>query len=491
MNYIRRLSIRLRLTLLFVLIFTGSLAIFSYLIYHERYENRVTEFDANLYNYAIDIAESLDIDSYGEVEFDPGIIKINEKIFPFSLGKSYISVMDVNGKVVAHSQNVLGTDTIPPDEAILFKVLKKGVGYQSFENHKKTKYRVINYLLPVLKIDSPLILQIIVPTITIDQSNSKLRRFLIASLAVIAFFSGFIGYAFMGRALRPIKQITDKTKQIEIKNLSERVNVPASKDEISELANTINHLFERLQKSFEVQERFVQDASHQLKTPLAIIKGELEIYKNNIPPSERELLKFLDSVLYELNSLIKLTNDLLILARVDSNENQTSNVKVSIDEVLLTQVSRLSKLAISKNISINLNLDGIIHCQEDELKILADNELVGILFYNLIENAIKYSNEKTEVKISVNVSNNKIFVEVSDKGIGIKEGQEEKIFNRFYRSENTHGKHGSGLGLAICMGIANLYKAKLYAKRNKDIGSTFYVIFSNVRGINEKIEETI
>ncbi len=472
MKFINQFSLKLRLTLLFVLIFAGSLSVFSFLIFNERKENKIMEFDASLYNYAIDIAELLDIDSYGEVEFDPSIIKLSEKVFPFALGKSFISVIDINGKVVAHSQNI--SEAVPDvlDDVTVEKVLKKGVSYHFLESPRHGKLRVINYLLPVLKIDSPLILHISVPVTNIDRSQSKLKNFLIVSLVVITFLSFGAGYFFVDKALVPIVEIPNKAKRIEIKNLNERVPEPKSHDEIYFLANTINSLFERLQKSFDSQERFIQDASHQLKTPLAIMKGELDLFKTDTRKKE-ELDQFILNMSDELNSLIRLTNDLLILARVDSGEKNLTKTSINVIDVLLTQASRLSKLSSQKEVSINLDLDSVNN-SENEINILADSELIGVLIYNFLENAIKYSSKGSVVKIKCEILNEDVFVSIKDQGKGIKPGQEKLIFDRFFRSEDTKNESGSGLGLAICKAVAELHGAEIWATNNQDMGSTFY-----------------
>ena len=271
---LQKLSFKLKLTLLFCFIFTGLLTIFSSILYREFSDLQKSEFDTTLYNYAIDVAESLDIDSYGAVEFDPDIIKLNEKILPFSLGKSYISVLDVNNNIVARTSNVKDGLITPLSEMILEHVLQKGANY-SMLSFQGSTYRIINYLLPVLKIDSPLVLQIAVPVTAYENTNKNLRRFFLISIPIIMLISGLIGYVFVARGLRPMIDIINKTKKIEITNLKERVPVPLAKDEIWQLADTINHLLSRLDFSFAAQERFIQDASHQLKTPLAIIKGEL------------------------------------------------------------------------------------------------------------------------------------------------------------------------------------------------------------------------
>ena len=471
-NILKKLSLKLRLTLLFCLILTGLLTAFSSILYREFTKLQSVEFDTILFNYAIDVAESLDIDSYGDVEFDPDIIKLNEKILPFSLGKSYITVLDVNDNVVARSSNVSEGLISPVSESALAAILKKGSAYSTLNYHGNT-HRVINYLLPVLKIDSPLVLQITVPMAVYEKINRNLKRFFLISIPIIMLISSLIGYAFVARALRPMMEITDKTKKIEVTNLKDRVPYPMAKDEIWQLADTINHLLTRIDVSFMSQERFIQDASHQLKTPLAILKGEFDLFRAG-KKSEAEMNVFFESTAQEIDTLVKLTNDLLILARVDGGVSALEKNLNRLDEIVLNQVSRLSKLASLKQVSLKINFETFEKLQHEELLIMCDPDLLGILFYNLIENAIKYSSPQSIVEILGQREENKLIIEVSDSAGGIKEELLEKVFERFYRAESSsHKVLGSGLGLAICKIVADVHQAKLSAKNNSHQGTTF------------------
>lgn len=473
MKFLQKISLKLKLTLLFGLIFTGMLSGFSYILYREFSKLQSEEFDTTLYNYAIDVAESLDIDNYGEVEFDPNIIKLNEKILPFALGTSYISVLDINGKIIARSSNADLANILPISEFKLDRVLKKGASYDVMD-YKAIHHRVIHYLLPVLKIDSPLILQISVPMTSFMNTNKNLIRFFVTSVPMMMFLSAVIGYFFVGRALLPMMEIINKTKKIEISNLAERVPVPETKDEIWQLADTINHLLSRLHGSFESQERFIQDASHQLKTPLAIIKGELELFRAQAR-SQKEMEQFVESMSQEINFLVKLTNDLLILARIDSGASSLLFTKCRLDEIVLTQTSRLSKLASLKRISLQIDFDSFENATEDTLSVYCDPDLLGVLFYNLIENGIKYSPEDSKILIKGINEADSLAIIVSDQGAGIDEEQIEKIFDRFFRIEgNSKRAVGSGLGLAICKVVADTLGAKLWAANNKDQGTSFY-----------------
>jgi signal transduction histidine kinase len=362
---------------------------------------------------------------------------------------------------------------MPITEYKLGRVLKKGASYDILK-FKGIPHRVIHYLLPVLKIDSPLILQISVPMTSFENTKRNLVQFFLTSVPIMMFLSAIIGYFFVGRALLPMLEIINKTKKIEVSNLEDRVPFPHAKDEIWQLADTINHLLSRLQGTFASQERFIQDASHQLKTPLAIIKGELELFRSE-KRTEKEMGQFFESMSQEINFLVKLTNDLLILARVDSGADSLLFTRNRLDEIVLTQTSRLSKLASQKKISLQLNFDSFENVSEDVLSISCDPDLLGVLFYNLIENAIKYSPYESTIRISGINEDDSLLVIVSDEGAGIEEDKIGKIFDRFFRIEGSSKQvMGSGLGLAICKIVADTIDAKLWAQNNQDKGTSFY-----------------
>ena len=473
MILLQKISLKLRLTLLFGLIFTGMLSGFCYILYTQFSKLQIAEFDTSLYNYAVDVAESLDIDKFGDVEFDSNLLKLNEKILPFTLKNSFISVLDINGHIIETRPKMDESQFSPLTENVVARVLKNGTSFSTMV-FNKTPHRVINYLLPVLHKDTPLILQITVPETDFLIINRNLIKFFYISVPVMLFLSLLIGYFFVRRALAPMMEIINKAKLIEVSNLEERVPVPESKDEIWQLADTINLLLSRLDETFSAQERFIQDASHQLKTPLTIMKGELEVFKSE-KRSEVEINNMIESVSQEVNFLIKLTNNLLILARVDSGSIRLSFVPNRLDEIVISQVSRLSKLAVMKNISLQINFDSFYSASEEELTIMCDRELMGVLFYNLIENAIKYSPEHSTVEIVGLHNLGSLVVTISDEGEGIESDDLEKIFERFYRLQKTAIQApGSGLGLAICKVVADSLGARIWAEKNIGRGSKFY-----------------
>ena len=476
MFFLKKVSLKLRLTILFGLVFTGMLSIFCYLLYTQFSKLQMSEFDTSLYNYTVDVAESLDVDKYGDVEFNSDIFQLNEKILPFTLKNSYISVLDINGRVIEARPMLDQKQILPIDEMIISKVIKNGSNFSTMEFNAVT-YRTINYLLPVLQKETPLVLQISVPETDILMINHNLIRLFYISVPVMLVISLLIGYSFVGSALLPMMEIIAKTKKIEVANLKERVPVPESKDEIWQLADTINHLLGRMDETFMAQERFIQDASHQLKTPLAVMKGELEVFKSE-EKTEREIAEFLESMLQEINFLTKLTNNLLILARVDSGAANLTFTKNRLDEVVISQVSRLSKFANLKKISLQVDFDSFYQASEEELLVLSDRELLGVVFYNLIENAIKYSPAHSIVKIKGVHIDNTLEVIVSDEGGGIAQENIEKVFDRFYRQQTEIKIQGSGLGLAICKVVADSMNANIWILP-KENGTVFHFKVQN------------
>jgi signal transduction histidine kinase len=471
--FLQKISLKLRLSLLFGLIFTGMLSGFCYILYTQFSQIQIAEFDTSLYNYTVDIAETLDVDKFGDVEFDSNILKLNEKILPFTLKNSFISVMDIYGHVIETRPHLQETQISPLSDNILARVLKNGASFSTM-TYENIPHRVVNYLLPVLHKDTPLILQISVPETDFLIINRNLVKFFYISVPIMLFLSLMIGYFFVRRALKPMMEIISKTREIEVSSLAERVPVPGSKDEIWQLADTINHLLSRLEETFSAQERFIQDASHQLKTPLTIMKGELEIF-NSQKRSEAETTRLVESMSQEIDFLARLTNNLLILARVDSGKENMTFTNNRLDEVVISQISRLSKLALLKNISLQINFDSFYQASEADLTVMCDRELLGVLFYNLIENAIKYSPVNSVVAVVGIEEEDKLIVTVSDEGEGIDTEDLEKIFERFYRLQKTSSKaQGSGLGLAICKVVADSLGAKIWAQENEGRGSTFF-----------------
>ena len=288
---------------------------------------------------------------------------------------------------------------------------------------------------------------------------------------------GFIGillisvgsYFVIQKTLSPVNIITKKANRISRNNLDERIKVYNKEDELGQLSIVLNNLLDRLQTAFESQQQFMADAAHELKTPLSILRSNWESELNNpqIPLDLKE--KFVKDIetITRLNHLI---NNLLLLSQTESPRSQFEFEKVRIDEVLREAVSDIKILADikSQKITIRNFLPEIV--QGDKLRLFQ-------LFFNLLENGVKYTQEEGEITLNVKLSSGFVIVEVSDNGPGIPEDDLPYIFNRFYRVQKDRARKtgGTGLGLSICKLITELHKGEIEVISKIDQGTTFRI----------------
>ena len=254
----------------------------------------------------------------------------------------------------------------------------------------------------------------------------------------------------LDRILNPIKEITKTANDICIGKLDKTIPVPQQNDEIQDLVKAFNSMVIRLRSGIEMMERFNSDVSHELKTPLTVLKGELEITlrKDRDVEYYKQTLK---TALKEVDYLIEMVEEMLVFTKLDSEANKSEIVQV--DDMILNLISKLSRKAKLKN--ININIEKLDMC---ELK--TNPILLQTTFVNIIDNAIKYTPENKNIYISLINKDNEIEFIVRDEGIGISQEEIKNITDRFYRSEISRNREikGFGLGLSIvkkCLEILN------------------------------------
>lgn len=476
-------SLRFRFISLYVTIFGITLIGFSALLYQYFIRSHGEDFDVALYNYAVDVAHAIDVNLFGQVTLNPNLLSESEKVFPFALGETFIQVRTITGKAIARSKS-LGTGSLPIGKEEQQNLTSRRAILRTIQNDEMNvrpgthdNFRMISYL-----IDKPgpndFILQIAVPMILLEREARGLRTFFVFSIPFVLLISTFGGLYLSRKALAPFNAIIEKTKDITAHGLSERVPVPTAEDEIRELALTLNNLLDRLQESFSAQESFIADASHQIKTPLAILRGEIDLMRNK-PRTETEVQEFLQSASQEVSYLSRMVEDLLTLARVEAGGHGLSQNLLRLDEVAMEAISRLKYLALPKKIEIDFNLkefDQTDRANPNPFEMMADPDLIRSLIENLLENAIKYSPEASRVLVQIVDHPEHSEILVSDQGPGIAADILPKVFDRFYRSETTRDKiAGSGLGLAIAKKIALAHQGTIQALNNPDYGTLFSV----------------
>ncbi len=278
---------------------------------------------------------------------------------------------------------------------------------------------------------------------------------------------------FAQKALEPIDRVILQMRRVRAGTLNMRVDEGRGKDEISALAQNFNQVIGNLENAFELQQTFVVNASHELRTPITTIIGEIEITLNKIR-SHGEYEQVLNSVLIDAERLNDTITSLLELAQVDMNYTQPALKPIAIDE-LIWELEEYWTAKAGKGM-FNVN---ILHLPEDheKLQLLANKTLLTIAFNNIIGNAFKFSANQP-VKCQLNADENGISVAISDQGVGIMPGELDNIFKSFYRGTNVAAYNGNGIGLYVTRKIISLFNGVIRVDSTPNLGTTVTVLFT-------------
>ena len=286
-------------------------------------------------------------------------------------------------------------------------------------------------------------------------------------LAVVIIAVG--GYLLVRRALTPVEQITRAAERITQYNLSERLPVSSTGDELERLSVSLNRMITRLDDAFQNSKRFVADASHELRTPLTILCGELENIAED-PRFDGELRDRAGSMLEEAVHLGRIVEQLFTLSRLDAGEAQTEWTRFDLSELAKTTADQMSLLAEDKKISIACDAHRPILVEGDRARLKQ-------VVVNLLDNAIKYTPAKGTIQLRVLAVNGHAILEVADNGVGIPSDALPHVFERFYRVDQTRadGSESAGLGLSIVKSICTAHGAEVEAQSTVGRGSCFRV----------------
>ncbi len=462
-------GIRFRLTLVYSSLFGLFICVFAYVLLKQNLQFARQTFDSALFNFAIDISAQLEKTPLPLVEEFRMPERELEKEFPFTLQETYYLVKSLEGEVLLRGGNeAYRVSDIPYSQEISSE---KDYTHRFLDlNENNQDYRAVN-LKVTTREGKIIILQVSTPTSLLHEELQQDMALILILIPTLILFSSILSYILAGNALTPIRELIKSTQTIAATNLSRRVPEPQTGDEISELTTTFNTLLGRLEKSWKAQENFVANASHQLNTPLAIIKGELDVLESK----ERSLEdheRFRKSLREELLRLTALVQQMLLISRVEAGLESFSFRPVRIDEVLLAVTSRLSSRAKEKKITIRFNMEDL---ENDLLEIKGERQLLECLFENMVENAIKYSPTESMVSLQIEENKNSLVVTIQDEGEGMSSEQFQMIIHsRFQRA--THLLPGTGIGLSIANKIAEHHGAVItYLQIER--GSQFQVKF--------------
>jgi two-component system, OmpR family, sensor kinase len=461
------LSIRARLTLWYSGLLALTLLVLGGVCYGLLAYSLARDVDASLNS----VARVLEERSQGRsASFPPSEIdEVFRRFFGFSPWERYYGWFDPGGRMNSGS----GQLRLSP------KALKNAAeGRFTFETVQGiAEYPVRILTLPVLK--SGRLVNLIQVGMSLENTYSTRHRFLLilsAVLPVALFLAGGVGWLLARRALAPVDRMAEAARRISVENLAQRLADPGAGDELSRLARTLNEMLDRLEKSFLQVRQFSADASHELQTPLTILKGEMEVGLR-MERSPEEYRRILESGLEEIDRISLLVEGLLLLARAEARALKMDWRPVDLSRLLEEVYEQAGLPAGNRTVAISLGPRAPLSIQGDE------GHLKRAL-WNLADNAIKYTPAGGRVTLSLQQRQGLACLIVEDTGIGIPEEERVRVFDRFYRSKEAiqRGERGYGLGLCIARSIVEAHGGRIEIESAPGRGSKFTLFLPIIRG---------
>lgn len=461
------MSIRWRLTLWFALIMCGILIITG-VVLHVLLQNYLyNQVDDDLRVYSAQVHGTLHLDEIPE-PLDPDVIHSNlPDVNEFASPGIYIQLIDQTGNVVVKSDN-LGAQELPVKPSLIEQGFAGNVGIETVSAGADTDVRIMVSPLYYEHQDEvqTLLLEVAQSLKHVDSIMSQLRWVLLIGVLLALALAVISGGLIIRRVLAPVRRITRTAQTIEASSdLDRRVSYNGPMDEVGQLAHTFDHMIEHLDRAFESQKHFVGDASHELRGPLTVLKGNLDLLKRDLNEQERQ--ESLRAMRIETDRMIKIVDDLLLLAEIESGHEEQNQV-VSLNEILEEGLSRGQQSAGKRRISIG---------RQETLSIKGSAHRLRQLIDNLVINAIRYTGEEGDITLSLFRDGDYACLEVTDTGIGIEPEHLEHIFERFYRADKARSrvKGGIGIGLVIVKEIAEQHGGTVTVVSEPGTGSTFTV----------------
>lgn len=301
-------------------------------------------------------------------------------------------------------------------------------------------------------------------------NNTYMMRSFLAKLLFVDLLgiccAFFIGKYISDRILRPVEAIRSAAERISIEDLSQRISTEGPEDEMKELTVTFNSMIDRLDGAFQRQNQFISDASHELRTPIAVIQGYANLIHRWGKSDPAVLEESIESILTETEHMSALIRQLLFLAKGDQNKLHIQKEKISLREIAAEFVREMALLQEERSITLSA---------EEEVEIFADDDLIKQLLWIHGENALKYSPVGSEIAVRVWKDTEFGYVSVTDHGAGIAQEDLDKIFDRFYRTDKSRNKEiaGTGLGLAIARWIIDCHGGEILVESEQGKGTVF------------------
>ncbi len=450
-------SIRARLAFWYTAVLSLGLILFSFTVWLALRRTLRSDLSSGLYNQARGLEEYLHIEEQDQT------VDLAREIDEYSqswLQDHLLVIHDDKG-------NLIYSNTTSDADRLLTATRVDEPGKARELSWKGGCYLAINRDIPLRSGTFRTFLA--VSSAPNDRAVSLLGWLLAFSVPIFVACAACGGYWLSRRALLPVDRITERARTIGLRNLSERLEVPHTNDELQRLIETWNGMLERLEAAVLKISRFTADASHELRTPVAIIRLAAENALRK-PRSEIEYQEALRHIQRESQSMTQLIGDLLFLARGDV-EMPLESEPVLLDELVASVCTDLEQLASMKRITLTQSLP------ETAVTVSGNSSALRRMLVVLIDNAIKYTPEGGRVSVDLKQDHERAVLRVEDNGIGIPEEARSRVFERFFRVDPSRSKEsgGYGLGLAIARAIVQQHQASIEVRSNTAGGSVFSV----------------
>lgn len=301
------------------------------------------------------------------------------------------------------------------------------------------------------------------------QSTSAFRLYLGLVVASVVLIGSLTFVFIIKRTLKPLNKLEEKIGRVDIENpdsFSENLVVVDGPTEIKELSEKFDDLIQRIYKDYKKQKEFSSNVAHELRTPIAIMQAQVDVFREK--NTDENNLDFIETMDSNLKRLKKLIDSVLLLSKRNKLKISSVNLDNMIDEILFD----LDDFASKKNISLDYHYSNI--------SIDSDDVLIQRLIFNIVENAIKYTEEGGLVDVNVSQNDKETVIRISDTGIGISDEKKEEIFDLFYQVDDSRNKEGFGIGLSLSKDIAETLGARIEVRDNKPKGTIFLIKFRNI-----------
>ena len=307
-------------------------------------------------------------------------------------------------------------------------------------------------------------------SIQVYNNKADYKRNSLIITVLLALLGGVVTYFISGHALRPIREFSDKIEEVQAQNLSDSRIEENNVKELNQLGISYNKMLERLSEAFEIQRQFTANAAHELRTPLALMQVQLDLYNSaSHPGNDADTLQTIKMVTEQNDKLNRMVKTLL-----DMSELQTMgrDDKIILDAIVEEVLADLEPLAVEKNIKL------IGKCEDATMT--GSDILIYRLVYNLVENAIKYNHPLGQVTVTAYQRNKHVYLSVEDTGSGIPKELRERVFEPFFRVDKARSRElgGVGLGLAFVREIVRVHDGSICIKSGKTGGTIFEVTFA-------------